>query len=50
MKVKEIAKELAEEPVTPIHSLDSFFRNFTFNGSYTGSQKQKAVVSFIKVL
>jgi hypothetical protein len=32
MKVKEIAKELAEEPITPIHSLDSFFRNFTFNG------------------
>jgi len=42
MKVKEIAKELAEEPVTPIHSLDSFFRNFTFNG-YTASPKHKTL-------
>ncbi|CAG7730341.1 unnamed protein product [Allacma fusca] len=41
MKVKEIAKELAEEPITPIHSLDSFFRNFTFNGYSSVGSKLK---------
>jgi len=31
MKVKQIAKELAEEPIQHVRSLDSFFRNYEFN-------------------
>jgi hypothetical protein len=35
MKVKQIAKELADEPVPHVRSLDSFFRSVKFNGAST---------------
>lgn len=44
LKVKQIAKEMAEEPVPHVRSLDSFFRNFKFNG-YNVTAGPSAIVS-----
>jgi len=45
MKVKQIAKELAAEPAQHAQSLDTFFRNYTFQSIPTPPSSEQDLVT-----
>jgi len=45
MKVKQIAKELAAEPAAHVQSLDTFFRNYTFQSIPTPPSSEQDLVN-----